>query len=133
MDDSQPWSVLWTAEEATEFKFASGNMKYWMVVTREELIGADGGKYYYQEPITITSSDNDQPYTGKSLWCLSSTLRLFQSPPWSGGKAIILRSPRIPICIGWTQCVYSEDSNTNSNINNLLVGEGGMDVYIRTA
>ena len=97
MDDSQPWSVLWTAEEAAEFKFASGNMNYWMVVTREELIGADGGKYYYQEPITITSSDNDQPYTGKSLGCLSSTLRLFQSPPWSAEKGGV--APRIPMSV----------------------------------
>ena len=82
MDDSQPWSVLWTAEEATEFLFASGNMKYWMVVTREELLGADGRKFYSNGPITVTaSSDSDQPYQGKALGCLSSTLRLFQSPP----------------------------------------------------
>ena len=68
-DDSQPWSVLWTAEEAEDFLFASGNMKYWLVVSREELIGADGGKKYStNNPITVTaSSDSDQPYQGLSL------------------------------------------------------------------
>ena len=87
MDDSQPWSVLWTAEEAANYMFASGNMNYWLIITREELIGADGGKYYEKgTPITITSSDNDQPHQGKSLGCLSSTLRLFQSPALSAGK-----------------------------------------------
>ena len=66
MDDTQPWSVLWTAEEAEEFLFASGNMKYWMVFTREELLGADGRKFYSNGPITVTaSSDSDQPYQGK--------------------------------------------------------------------
>ena len=60
MDDTQPWSVLWLQEEAEEFLFASGNMKYWMVVTREELLGADGGKYYLRDPITLTASlDSD--------------------------------------------------------------------------
>ena len=98
MDDTQAWSVLWTAEEAAEFLFASGNMNYWLIITREELIGADGGKYYEKgTPITITSSDNDQPHQGKSLGCLSSTLRLFQSPPWSAEKGGV--APRIPMSV----------------------------------
>ena len=60
-------------EEAEEFMFASGNMKYWMVITREELLGADGGKRYNGSPITVTaSSDSDQPYQGKSPWLLVS-------------------------------------------------------------
>ena len=67
-DDTQAWSVLWTAEEAEDFMFASGNMKYWLVVTREELIGADGGKHYSNSPITVmASSDSDQPYQGAHL------------------------------------------------------------------
>ena len=46
--------------------FASSNMKYWMVVTRVELIGVDGRKFYTYGPITVTaSSDSDQPYQGK--------------------------------------------------------------------
>ena len=45
--------------------FASGNMKYWLVVAREELIGVDGGKKYNYSPVTVTaSSDSDQPYQG---------------------------------------------------------------------
>ena len=52
-------------EEAGEFMFASGNMKYWLVITKEELLGADGGKQYSNSPITVTaSSDSDQPYQG---------------------------------------------------------------------
>ena len=67
-DDSQPWSVFWTVEEAEEFMFASGNMKYWLIVSREELIGVDGGKKYANSPITVTaSSDSDQPYQGHHL------------------------------------------------------------------
>ena len=98
MDDTQPWSVLWTAEEAEEFLFASGNMKYWMVFTREELLGADGGKYYMRDPITVSaSSDSYQPHQGKSLGCLSSTLRLFQSPPWNAGNLHV--ASRIPMSV----------------------------------
>ena len=64
-DDSQPWSVLWTLEEAEEFMFASGNMKYWLIVSREKLIGVDGLKRYDKSPVTITaSSDRCQPYQG---------------------------------------------------------------------
>ena len=52
-------------EEAEEFLFASGNIKYWLVVTREELVGADGGKYYDNSPVTVTaSSGRCQPYQG---------------------------------------------------------------------
>ena len=76
-DDSQPWSLLWTKEEAEEFLFASGNMEYWLVVSREELIGADGRKRYENSPITVTaSSDSDQPYQGDHL-SSSSRSRLF--------------------------------------------------------
>ena len=66
-DDSLPWSVLWAAEEAEEFLFASGNMKYWLVVTREELLGT----HYFNSPVTVSaSSESCQPYQGKSLGSL---------------------------------------------------------------
>ena len=42
-------------KEAEEFMFASGNMKYWLIVSREELIGVDGGKKYANSPITVTA------------------------------------------------------------------------------
>ena len=55
-DDSRPWSVLWTLEDTEDFLFASGNMKYWLVVSREELLGTDGNKIYYYDPITVMAS-----------------------------------------------------------------------------
>ena len=65
MDDSEPWSLLWTVEEVADFLFASGNMKYWLVVSREELIGVDGAKKYNGSPVTVkSSSHSDQPYPG---------------------------------------------------------------------
>ena len=40
-------------------------MKYWLVVSREELIGADGKEKYTNRPTSVTaSSDSDQPYKG---------------------------------------------------------------------
>ena len=48
--------------------FASGNMKYWLVV-REEIIGTDEGKRYSNSPLTVTaSSESDQSYQGKLKW-----------------------------------------------------------------
>ena len=64
-DDSQAWSVVWKLEEVGQFLFASGNMKYWLVVSREELVGVDGGKIYSEAPVTVrASSHSDQPYQG---------------------------------------------------------------------
>ena len=51
-----------------EFLFASGNMKYWLVVSREELLGEDGGKRYNGKPITVTaSSERCLSYQGDRL------------------------------------------------------------------
>ena len=42
------------------------DLEYWMIVSKEELIGSDGSKWYTNEPITITaSSESDTPYQGK--------------------------------------------------------------------
>ena len=66
-DDSGPWSVLWKLEETDEFLFASGNMKYWLVVSREELLGSNGDKIYYHAPITVmASSYSSEQYQGPS-------------------------------------------------------------------
>ena len=40
-------------------------MEYWLVVSRKELIGADGKEKYTNRPTSVTaSSDSDQPYKG---------------------------------------------------------------------
>ena len=65
-DDSQQWSVAWNTEDYQEFLFTSVDLEYWMIVSKEELIGSDGSKWYSNEPITITaSSESDTPYQGK--------------------------------------------------------------------
>ena len=67
-DESQPWSVLWTEVEAEEFLFASSNIRFWLLVSREELLGADGRKKYSGSPITVmASSDRCQPYQGNKM------------------------------------------------------------------
>ena len=44
---------------------ASANMKYWLVVSRVELVGEWGEKRYSNSPIAVTaSSDSCQPYQG---------------------------------------------------------------------
>ena len=117
-------------DEAAEFKFASGNMNYWMVVTREELIGADGRKFYSNGPITVTaSSDSDQPYQGKSPGLGVSPLPYIVSVE-AGIRRREFSSQDPNVCMGWYKCVYTEDSQ-NDKLH-LLVGEGGMDVFIRT-
>ena len=68
MDDTKPWSILWTSLEVDEFLFASDDKKYWLVVSKEELIGADGGKLYANAPVTvIASSASCEPYQGDYL------------------------------------------------------------------
>ena len=68
MDDTKPWSILWTSLEVDEFLFASDDKKYWLVVSREELIGADGDKLYANAPVTvIASSASCEPYQGDYL------------------------------------------------------------------
>ena len=110
--------------------FASGNMKYWLVITREELLGADGGKYYNKSPVTVkASSDSDQPYQGKSPGLGVSPLPYIVSVE-AGIRRREFSSQDPNVCMGWYKCVYTEDSQ-NDKLH-LLVGEGGMDVFIRT-
>ena len=132
-DDSKPWSELWTLEEAEEFLFASGNLKYWLVVNRAELIGVDGRKFYGWSYISITaSSDNQQPYHGKSLRCLllleivNVLARLRNRGP---GHVDGLQDPHVSIRDIMQQMLYTEGSTMHGNT--LLMTEGGMDVFIR--
>ena len=66
--------MLWNAEEAEEFGFASGNEKYWLVVSREELIGIENKDFV---PLLVLASSDDQPSLGKSTWIsLNSCLNI---------------------------------------------------------
>ena len=66
-DDTQVWSVAWHLQDYQEFLFTSVDLQYWMIVSKEELIGIDGSKWYSEEPITVTaSSESDTPYQGRS-------------------------------------------------------------------
>ena len=92
-------------EEAEEFMFASGNMKYWLVITREELLGADGGKYYNKSPVTVkASSDSDQPYQGKSPGLGVSPLPYIVSVE-AGIRRREFSSQDPNVCMGWYKCV----------------------------
>ena len=55
-NDSQPWSIKWELTGFDEFLFASGNKKYFLRATKEEIIGIDGLKEYADQPIQILSS-----------------------------------------------------------------------------
>ena len=58
----------WTELKAEEFLFASNNIKFWLLVSREELLGADGRKKYSGSPITVmASSERCQPYQGNKM------------------------------------------------------------------
>ena len=56
--------MLWNAEEAEEFGFASGNEKYWLFVSREELIGIENKDF---APLLVLASSDDQLSQGKHL------------------------------------------------------------------
>ena len=47
--------------------FASGNLDYWLIVDKLEIIGADGDKFYTAQPITVLiSSISCDSYT--AVW-----------------------------------------------------------------
>ena len=66
-NDDVPWSIKYDLGDFDEFLFASGNMKFWMRATKDEIIGNDGQKLYSNQDIKITSSSKScSPYTGKT-------------------------------------------------------------------
>ena len=74
-DNTNAWSIPWSLEEVDEFLFSSDDKEYWLVVSKDELIGADGGKLYANAPITVlASSSSCDPYQGymypKCLFCI---------------------------------------------------------------
>ena len=54
-NDDEAWSISWNFDEFDEFLIASGNMEYWMRVTRNDLVGEDNLKEYENEQIRILS------------------------------------------------------------------------------
>ena len=65
-NDDEPWSIKWNLSDFDEFLFASGNMKYWMRASKNDIIGNDGLKLYANEDIKIISSSRScSPYTGR--------------------------------------------------------------------
>merc|ERR550539_1709923 len=116
-DDTNAWSIPWSIEEFDEFLFSSGDKKYWLVVSKEELIGADGGKLYADSPITvIASSSSCEPYQAKMYKRVTNG-----EDPW---VSIENHWP-----IADNQMVYGE--NSLNHHNQILRAHGGMDVFIR--
>ena len=65
-DDSAPWSIKWELDDFDEFLFSSGNLAYWMISTKDAIVGEDGLKTYADEQIPIKSSyQSCKPSTGR--------------------------------------------------------------------
>ena len=55
-------------EEVDEFLFASSDMKIWLIVNREKLMGLDGLKRFDQSPLWVTAgSYSCQPFKGDHM------------------------------------------------------------------
>ena len=80
-NDTNPWSVFWNIQEVEEFLFSSGDKKYWLIVTKKDLIGEDGFKVYNNAWINvIASSSNCDPHQGDDILyfcCISDTVIIF--------------------------------------------------------
>ena len=122
--------MLWTAEEAEEFGFASGNERYWLVVSREELIGIENKDF---APLLVLASSDDQPSLGEHLdlspfrseydgFYLANLKNRGDPEKYPEDPYVLIRedSPK--------QCVYAEGSIYDNN--QILKAEGGMDVFI---
>ena len=104
------------------------------MVSRAELIGVDGRKYYDWSPIAITaSSDSQQLYYGESLRCLLSLeiVMIVLAKMRNRGPSNIdgVQDPHVSIRDIMEQMLYTEGSTMHGNT--LLMTEGGMDVFIR--
>ena len=67
-NDDEPWSIFWNIQEVEEFLFSSGDKKYWLIVTKKDLIGEDGFKTYNNAWINvIASSSNCEPNQGDHI------------------------------------------------------------------
>ena len=95
--------------------FASGDLNYWLIVDKLEIIGADGGKFYTAQPIpVIISSISCDSYT--AVWYRRAGER---TDPWVSIKN---HGPGELMVYG---------GNSVAEHNDILPSAGGMDVYIR--
>ena len=72
-NNTNPWSVFWNIQEVEEFLFSSGDKKYWLSVTKKELIGEDGFKDYpngFASINVIASSSICEPRQGDTIFLL---------------------------------------------------------------
>ena len=75
-NDTNPWSVFWNIQEVEEFLFSSGDKKYWLIVTKKDLIGEDGFKTYHGRINVKASSSNCEPHQGDQnlYFCCKTSL-----------------------------------------------------------
>ena len=64
---NEPWSIFWNIQEVEEFLFSSGDKKYWLIVTKKDLIGEDGFKTYNGWINVKASSSNCEPHQGDQI------------------------------------------------------------------
>jgi len=121
LDDSKPWSLQWKLSDFDEFLFASGNMKYWLIATKDEIVGADGERKYANLPINIISSYKScSPYTAK----------MYRRFPDNAADPLV--SAQDHHSTGGL--LYGEDTYSGKNHLTKLLrepGTNGFDVYIR--
>ena len=117
-----------------EFLFSSVDKKYWLMVTKKDLIGEDGFKTYANEWINvIASSSNCEPHQGNHI------LHSFCKIPLINNNHLLVvmlnrggnwfTDPYVSIGRFPHGVVYAEDSTEGSN--QLLTNYGGMDVFIK--
>ena len=109
---------------------ASGNMKYWLVVSREELIGIEND-HFVSFPVLASSESEDQPSQGKHLDLFPSKTRFgfYLGKMMNRGDPNKPQDPYVKIRQSPSQCVYAEGSKPWAN--EILKAQGGMDVFIR--
>ena len=76
-NDNEPWSIFWNIQEVEEFLFSSVDQKYWLIVTKKDLIGEDGFKTYHNDLVNvIASSSNCEPHQGYHIlyFCCKTSL-----------------------------------------------------------
>ena len=67
-NDNNPWSIFWNIQEVDEFLFSSVDKKYWLIVSKKDLIGEDGFKVYNGLINVIASSSNCEPHQGDDIF-----------------------------------------------------------------
>ena len=67
-NDNNPWSIFWNIQEVDEFLFSSVDKKYWLIVSKKDLLGEDGFKVYGRDWVNvIASSSNCESHRGNDI------------------------------------------------------------------